>query len=159
MARRRKTAQAGVLFRIVTKGGHVGYGRKLQDSYAEFFNLRVAEGDPDPTPSELFASGVAFRIAIADVVGYEWPVIGMAELDASEINRTFLFVKQDPINGRVSIYWRKPIDRSIGERRATLEECAGLETAALWQREHVEQRLIDSWAGVPNATTESLRPK
>jgi hypothetical protein len=45
------------------------------------------------------------------------------------------------------------------ERRSTREECSGLECAAVWDPEHVEDRIRDFRAGVPNKWVESLYPK
>lgn len=44
-------------------------------------------------------------------------------------------------------------------RPATRSECEGLERCAVWEPEHVEQRLADHLAGVANISVEQLRIK
>lgn len=57
-----------------------------------------------------------------------------------------------------SIYWEKP-DGSWGEDSATRAQCAGLERSAVWDAEHVEDRLRDRRAGRLNKWAESLALK
>lgn len=61
--------------------------------------------------------------------------------------------KVDPINGDLSIR------QDDVERPATPEECEGLECAAVWSANHVEDRLNDFLDGVPNKWVDSLSPK
>jgi len=44
-------------------------------------------------------------------------------------------------------------------RQASRAECEGLERCAVWEPEHVEDRLRDHFAGKPNVWVESLRLK
>ena len=44
-------------------------------------------------------------------------------------------------------------------RSATKEECLGLEREAVWDPEHVEERIRDHYAGRKNRWVESLRIK
>jgi hypothetical protein len=66
------------------------------------------------------------------------------------------FFKQDPISGELSIYWEEWRDGSWHEEPATLDECAELERAAVWDPVHVEGRLRDHFAGTPNTWAASL---
>lgn len=43
--------------------------------------------------------------------------------------------------------------------KATREECEGLECAAVWEANHVEDRIRDHYLGVPNIWLESLKIK
>jgi hypothetical protein len=79
-------------------------------------------------------------------------VIPLNEREEMEVYRSF---KQDALTGALSIYWEAP-DGSWGEERADFERCVGLERAAVWDPEHVEDRLRDHRAGVPNKWVESL---
>jgi hypothetical protein len=63
------------------------------------------------------------------------------------------FFKQDSISGKLSIYG------DDGDAPATKKQCAGLEQAAVWEPQHVEDRLRDHYAGKPNLWVESLRIK
>ncbi|MEU0382906.1 hypothetical protein [Streptomyces chartreusis] len=44
-------------------------------------------------------------------------------------------------------------------RQATPEECLGLERSAVWEAEHVEQRISDLYARRPNLFVESMKVK
>jgi len=83
-----------------------------------------------------------------------WPVVGNIPLeDALLVDR--LFSKQDDISGRLTTY-----RSGTGEETpATLKECEGLEAAAVWDAEHIVDRLNDHFAGRANKWVESLRPK
>lgn len=80
----------------------------------------------------------------------QWPVVGRAPLDKG-FTLPLQFI-QDPLNkNSFSIYDNGQI------RRATRQECIGLERAAVWEPEHVEERLRDHYAGCRNKWAESLR--
>ncbi|WP_143662774.1 hypothetical protein [Streptomyces sp. CB03238] len=52
------------------------------------------------------------------------------------------------------------IAEAVGKvRQATPEECVGLERSAVWEAEHVEQRISDVYAGRPNLFVESMKVK
>ena len=44
-------------------------------------------------------------------------------------------------------------------RSASKEECLGLERAAVWEPSHVEERIVDYYAGRKNQWLESLKLK
>lgn len=73
-------------------------------------------------------------------------VIPLSQQEQSIVYRSF---QQDPMSGALSIYWEKP-DGSWGEDPATRAQCAGLERTAVWDPEHLEDRLRDHRAGRPN---------
>jgi hypothetical protein len=87
-----------------------------------------------------------------------WEVVGRVPLseDLKEIPR---FFKQDMMNGAISIYQEIPELAPYYEIPATLAEIEGLECAAVWDPEHVEDRLRDHFAGRPNIWVESLKIK
>lgn len=58
--------------------------------------------------------------------------------------------KQDPISGVLTTY----LDGV--ESPASAQECADLERAAVWEPNHVEDRLEDFFSGRPNKWAESL---
>jgi hypothetical protein len=80
-----------------------------------------------------------------------WRKVAKIEVPLSLLAPQPKFI-QDQFNSRkFELYVR-------GEMRsASRAECEGLERAAVWDPEHVEQRLQDHLAGVPNVWTEQLR--
>jgi len=93
------------------------------------------------------------------VTSGRWPVIGAVPLSDDERRRPERFFKQDPLNSNLTIYWEDPESGEPHEIPALLEEAENLECAAVWDPEHVEDRLRDHFAGRPNKWVESLRPQ
>jgi hypothetical protein len=58
--------------------------------------------------------------------------------------------KKDPINGKLTIYINE------AEFPAEIEECSDLEPAAVWDAEHVEDRLRDHCENQKNIWVKSL---
>jgi hypothetical protein len=83
-----------------------------------------------------------------------WPKVGTAPIPEALRGRVARFM-QDAITKRLSISQ----DGGVTSRPATLDECRKLERLAVWSAEHVEDRLRDHYAGVPNKWVESLRPR
>lgn len=81
-----------------------------------------------------------------------WPVVDYRPLEPELLSPVDYFIK-DRLTGQYSIY-----RSSDGHtRESNFEECKGLEAAAAWEAEHVEDRLRDHFAGRPNAWAEQLR--
>jgi hypothetical protein len=82
-----------------------------------------------------------------------WPIIGWAPLEPRLLFPLRFFI-QDKISGRFSVYHEN--GTIVPASRAEVE---GLEPAAAWDPEHVEDRLRDHFAGAKNIWLESMRPK
>ena len=52
---------------------------------------------------------------------------------------------------------RTIFDTAGHSRRAEPQECIGLECAAVWEEENVEERLLDTFMGRPSASVEHLK--
>lgn len=100
---------------------------------------------------------VAFRLWVANhaITKGAWPVIGSGPLQPENAEEPF-FYKQDAISGRLSLY-HSAFAATNYERPASLEECQSLECAAVWEPEHVADRLNDHAAHRPNRWAESMR--
>ena len=125
------------------------YCRHLDGALVEFFELT----SPEILPADsVLHAGIAFAVWVMDksFLSGAWPKIGSTEAvpKASPV-----FFKQDPISKQLSLY------QAGRERSATLAECEGLENAAVWSANHIEDRLRDHFAGCPNKWVQSLKPK
>ena len=82
--------------------------------------------------------------------------IKMAETEVDEELRLPLQFIQDELNPKnYQLY-----DPNTGQiSKASKEECIGLERAAVWEAEHVEDRLRDFYSGVQNKWVEQLKIK
>jgi hypothetical protein len=87
----------------------------------------------------------------------EWKKVGFQPLKEGELRIPDQFIQDivDPYKSRI-------VGANGVERPATLEECEGLERAAVWDSEHVVERISAYYKGEPSEFVESLkleRPK
>ena len=100
---------------------------------------------------------VLFRLWVSDhaITKGMWPVIGWQPLTPGNAQEPF-FYKQDAINGRLFLY-HSTFAATNYERSASLAECENLECAAVWEPEHVVDRIRDHVSGKHNRWTEILK--
>jgi hypothetical protein len=123
----------------------------------EFYDRLIAEGE-DVDVTQVRLAPIAFQVPVMDSAfkrGGGWRVIGQLPLGNDE-PRDARFFKQDPISGRLSIYWEDHLHGGWHEVPATVEECSGLEQAAVWSAIHIEDRLRDHFAGRASKWVEAL---
>lgn len=154
MQNKKVRLRIGDVLNIDLGNGEYSFARVLETDVA-FYNLKSTH---IPSIQEILSTPILFRIHVMDyaIKSARWPVIGHASLE-DELQEPSMYFKQDPINGELSLYTES--DGDYYERPATREECEGLECAAVWDPEHVEDRLRDHFAGVPNKWEESLKIK
>jgi hypothetical protein len=150
MAVRQRRTVGAVLKVPLGKRWHA-YAWTLPEADFAFFNLRAASAVP---VEEVVRHPIAFRVAVhksAWVTG-RWLRVGRVQPPPGVLAPVPTFI-QDPISGEFSLYLLGDI------RPATREQCLGLECCAVWEPEHVEDRLRDHFAGRPNKWVESLAPE
>lgn len=139
----------GHFFSIALKDGRYAFGRILKNPLCAFY-ARVSDRVLDV--ENIAHSPVAFKVMAMDSAFKQpnWRIIGFRALEP-ELRERVWFFKQDPISHTVCLY-------SEGEERpASEEQCKNLERAAVWSAEHIEDRLIDYFNGVPNKWYESMK--
>lgn len=126
------------------------YARVLDEPLFAFYNCKTGR---NLTQEEIKKHPVLFKIWVmkSAVTSGRWPVIGNRPLENSE-KEIPAFFKRDALNPK-SIF----IYHNGAERKATPAECFGLECAAAWSAEHVEDRLRDHFMGRPNKWVASLK--
>jgi hypothetical protein len=145
--------RVGDVVAIPLGSGRFGFGWVLEEPLIAFFD---SEGSGSHLDVEQIARRpIAFRIWVMNhaVTSGRWPVMGHVDVNP-ESHEPPCFFKQDPLSGRLTI----TRDGST-ETAASPEQCTGLERAAVWEPDHVEDRLRDHFAGVPNRWVESMKPK
>ena len=132
--------------------GTFGFGRVLENALVAFYDYKSHRIE---STDAITAAKVAFSIPVMKyaLTSGMWAVIDNVPLDEDLLHEP-LFFKKDPITKELSIYR----DSTGEEVSATREECEGLECAAVWEPEHVVDRLNDHFAGRPNKWVESMRP-
>ena len=139
----------GDIVKIKLKNGKFCFARVLKEPLMAFYDKIW---DNTPELREILESKVLFKVWVMEnaITSGRWPVIGSADIE-KYLDKPVEFFKIDPISKKYFIYIN-------GEETAsTKEECEGLERAAVWEPEHVEDRLMDYHDGLPNKWVKSLR--
>lgn len=153
---------AGSILRVLLPSGRTAYGVMLEPRpYMAFYAADDAdEADQDtapPDPARLAEQFPLFIVAAyksAYAAGGWGTPVGRLQTDAlPPIPDLF---RQDALNPANCVI----IDASeVHVRKATPQECTGLERNAVWEASHIESRLDDAYAGRPNDFVESLKVK
>jgi hypothetical protein len=140
----------GTFWRVPLADRSFAYARILEPPYLAFYDYRTEQPSAD---LELIASKpILFRQAVHISYSKKWKKIGWAEL-AGEVTRPVVRFRQSIADFRKCVIF----DSAGMRKEATPEECVGLERAAAWEPHHIEERLLDSFMGRPNATEQALR--
>lgn len=131
--------------------GYFGFARALTFPIAEFYDFR---SQTIPSGAEIITKPVAFRIWVMKnaFTGRRWKKIDEFPLKPGEAGKRWFFKQAD--DG--GLYKTRD---GAEEIPASWEDVSNLECAAVWDPEHVEERLRDHFAGRPNKWVESLRPR
>lgn len=141
----------GDIVKIQLVDGDVCFGRVLEEPLVAFYDLKI---NHIPLYEEVAERPILFKIWVMNhsITNGAWEVIGHCELE-DDLKEPVRFFKQDPISKEICIYL------NTEEISSTREQCEGLDRAAVWNPEHVEDRLWDHYLGVPNKWVESLKLK
>lgn len=144
---------AGDVLKIDLGDGAHSYGHVAEHGQVIFYDYRSQLELPI---HDIVRLPIAFRVWVYDsaLKGDRWQKIGHIDLPPALLQEPDTF-KQDPVSGRLSIYHRRYASTNY-ERPAILSECRNLERTAVWEAEHVEDRLRDHFAGVENAWVRQL---
>ncbi len=150
MAKKQKRV-VGAFVKIPLSNTEHGYARILEGSLFAFYDVKTDKDLPLP---EVQFKPILFKIWVmrSAVTSGRWKIVGTTPLEEN-LKVEPHFFKIDPLNKKLSIYFHDK------ESPATVEECRGLECAAVWSAEHVEDRLRDYYAGQPNKWVESMKIK
>lgn len=147
----------GQIVRVELGQGTCSYARVLNEPLVAFYDLLFGASQKTSL-EEVISSPVAFTLMVMNhaITRGRWPVIGRVSL-SPELQVPPAFCKQDAATGRLSVYQEVPELAPHYERLAKAGECSGLEAAAVWEPEHVEDRLRNHFAGEPNKWVEQLK--
>ena len=143
-----KNFECGKVVQIPLLNGKFSYGLILSDPLVAFSEnpYDVPQSDFD----KVFG-GKLFKIwVMKDALGNNgWSKVGSIEINLIELSEP-KFYKFDLISKQFSIYING------NEMPATKEECIELECAAVWSKEHVEERLLALSEGRESKWVSSL---
>lgn len=139
----------GAILAVSLGDGTSTFALTLPEADFAFFDARTTEAIP---PTDLLLKSVLFRVAVhkSAWVSGRWTKVSKVAVPPELQEPQSKFI-QDALNpGRFEIYVAGTT------RPATREECEGLERAAVWEPEHVEERIRSYYAGMPSVWALSL---
>lgn len=139
----------GDVVKVSLGDGTHTYARVLPEASLAFYDFR---GTEELEIERIVGLPVLFYAAVMHhaIKKGRWPIVGHVPMDG-RLNPPPSFI-QDALNeNSFSIYEGGRI------RPATRQECIGLERAAVWEPDHVEERLRDHYAGRKNKMVEEDR--
>lgn len=142
----------GSLLRISLGDGTDAFARVLPNSQVAVYQYRVSQGDAPP--SGVLGSRPLWKLTVmkSALISGRWQVVDVQPLEP-ELAMPVEYFMKDQLTGRYSVY-----RSSDGHTRdSTFEECKGLEAAAVWEAEHIEDRLRDYFAVRPSSWAEQLK--
>jgi hypothetical protein len=155
MPERRQKWTAGAVVVIPLGEGRVGFGQMLDEPEYAFFDTRSSAGSL-PALDQLVAQPVLVRLWVMRSAHSKgrWLKIGQAPI-AAPLARKVLRFKQDPLEPSSIVLTYDGVSGKPVDAKA----CREIERAAVWDPQHVEDRLRDHFAGRVNKWVESLRVK
>jgi hypothetical protein len=142
----------GAFLRIPLSDGSFGYGRLLEYLYIAFYRYRTLS--PDSDLGRIAAAPVLFKTAVRQLAFDEWELLGWKDLE-EHLKQPLVRFTQDVGDFRICTIF----DTAGNERVVEPQECIGLERAIVWEKESIEERLLDFLLGRPNADEEYLKPR
>lgn len=150
----RSRRKVGNVLRIELAQDQHAYAWTLPEPLVAFFDIQELGRNTALAIEELVRSPIAFRIFVMNsaLTRGPWTVVGFSPPPASVLEPPWFF-KQDILTGALT-------KTLTGEEEISIElsEAEQLECAAVWEAEHVEDRLRDHFAGRPNKWVERMRP-
>ena len=130
------------------------FARVLEDPFFAFYDIQI-DLDIQVSCEDIIMKPILFKIAVMKyaITSGRWKVIGNLPL-SDDLLEPPVFFRQDGLNDELFLYYADGT-----EEPASFEQCAKLECAAVWDPDHVEDRLVDHYHGRPNCWYESMRPK
>jgi hypothetical protein len=140
----------GAIVQIDLKDGTYGYGVVIEYGLIGFFDYKSS--NTEVNQDEILKSKILFKIwVIKYAVTQVWPIIGKMKL-SEEIKEEPKFFKYNSMHHRYEIYSHDGKDIPT-----TWEACKDLECIAVWEPQHVRERLRDYFAGRPTYQVECFR--
>jgi len=140
----KSSIRIGTFLRIRLADGSFAYGRALEPPYVAFYDFRSDQ--PISDLDVLEPKSILFVQAVRLSGVKRWEAIGVRPL-AGPVAKPFLRYSQDLLDYRQCVIF----DSLGNERSATPEECVGIEQSAVWEAHGIEERLLDTFEGRPNA--------
>ncbi|AFD06632.1 immunity 26/phosphotriesterase HocA family protein [Solitalea canadensis] len=145
---KKQTRTIGSIVKIELNNGYHTYGRVLSDASFAIYDCRTNIEIQDP--EIIVQKPILFIVAVYDsaVKNGRWLKVFNLPLEKELERLPFKYIQDKLDPNKFQIYDNGNI------RPASKEECVGLERAAVWEPEHVEERIIDYYEGRNNKWVE-----
>ena len=146
----RQQRKVGMVVRIPVDERYDGFAQILKAPEIAVLNI-FRPRHVSPSNLELETAPSLFRVWVMNraLTSGRWRKVGITSMRREFDEPTSRF-KRYPITGKLSLYFNGV------DHPAQPIECAGLEPAAVWSAEHIEQRLQDYLRGRPHKPLEQL---
>lgn len=144
----------GAVLSISLGNSKIAYARVVKDASYAIYDLI---SDTLLAIDEVVKHEILFIVAVYDdvVISGRWKIIGQMKLEDNLLKLPLKFIQDELDPNKFELY-----DPNTGDiRNAKREECLGLERAAVWEAEHVEERIMDNYMGKTNVWVEQLSLK
>ena len=153
--KKRQHLKEGAIVKIeLEKINKTGFGRLFNGLVLGVYNYLIRPDDKLPTVSELSNQKIIFFVAIHKrvITSGDFPIIDYKPLQQVDIESVPPQFTQDKVNLEDCVIFYTE-DR-VPQRRATPEECIGLEISSVWDSVHVIKRMEDFYLNKRNYTAE-----
>lgn len=147
--------KVGSIVKIKIGDGYHTYARVLDKASIAVYDCKTNKNIS--SLEEIILKPILFIVAIYNdvITKGRWEIVGIIPLEESLKELPMQFI-QDKLNPKhFELY--NPNTGIITP--ATLEQCLHLERAAVWEAEHVEERIRDYYDGKPSIWVENLKIK
>ena len=145
----------GAFIEIILSNGKYSYGRILDKASYAFYEVYSNEKISDV--KEIQKKRILFINAVykSAITNGRWKKIGELDLEPELKTLPLKFIEDQLFPGRFEVY-----NPNTGITSSTSKDkCIGLERAAVWEPEHIEERIIDHFEGRANKWFEQLKLK
>ncbi len=151
---RRQKIEPGAIVKIRIDDKTHTYARALSHPFVAIYDCRTEE-DIDEI-AEIISRPILFIVAVFDraIRSGRWRIVGKvsSKEDAIQVPDRFMQNVLNPNDCQI-------IDARGSLRNATPEECEGLEREAIWEADHVQERIRDHYSGRKNIHLEYMKVK
>ncbi len=148
---KRQRRTIGSIVKIPVADYHI-HAQILLETDMVYFDTK---GKNNISLKEITESPILFRVATNDnaILNGSWIKIGKIEIQ-DQLSKSVETFIQDALNPeKFEIYLNGEI------RSATKQECVGLDRCAVWEINHIEDRIKDHYNNKPNVWVEKMRLK
>lgn len=152
--KKKQQFKEGAIVKIQLSKNKTVFGRLLPglSSMVSVYDFVITENQPHPSLEEIVSKPIIFTCGFFRTIITKgiYEIIGYKELTEAEVKSITPLFTQDLVDiDDCIIFWPQG-----GERKATPEECVGLERSSVWDEQGIRNRIEDYYQGKKNFHVE-----